>query len=63
VYGARDPFYAESTSRQLHRAFTEAGGKGEYFFVPTHTLKSGHELGSNPSLWERAVDEFLKSLQ
>ncbi|HEX2464725.1 MAG TPA: hypothetical protein VHR17_08865 [Thermoanaerobaculia bacterium] len=63
LYAARDPFYAESTTRRFYRAFTEAGGKGEYFFVPTHTLKSGHELGSNPSLWERAVDEFLKSLQ
>jgi pimeloyl-ACP methyl ester carboxylesterase len=63
LYAARDPFYAESTTRRFHRAFIEAGGKGEYFFVATHTLNSGHELGSNPSLWEGAVDEFLKSLQ
>jgi hypothetical protein len=26
-------------------------------------LKTGHEVGSNPSLWEGAVDELLKSLQ
>lgn len=62
VYAARDPFYAESASREFHRAFTAAGGKAEYFFVASHTLNNGHEVGSNPSLWESAVDGFLNGL-
>jgi len=62
IYAARDPFYAEATTRQFFRAYQEGGGRGEYVFVADHSLPNGHTVASSLPLWEAAVDGFLKKL-
>jgi len=62
IYADRDPFYNETTNRELFRAFKDAGGKGEYFFVRSHFLASGHDVAGDRALWESEVDGFLKRL-
>lgn len=62
IYAARDPFYSEATSREFFRAWRDAGGRGEYFFVAGHTLASGHMVASDIALWRKPADEFLKTI-
>jgi pimeloyl-ACP methyl ester carboxylesterase len=62
VYAARDPFYSEAVTRQLFDAFSEAGGKGRYYQVATHTLASGHAVATDASLWQDEANAFLASL-
>ena len=62
VYAARDTFYPDSTTRKFFRAYTEAGGKAEYFFVASHSLENGHLVATSLPLWEDAVDAFLGAL-
>ena len=62
IYAARDPFYNETTSRELFRAWREAGGKGDYIFVTEHSLAIGHMITSDVALWGHQVDEFLKTI-
>ncbi len=40
----------------------EAGGRGEYVIHREHALPNGHTVASNPLLWERQADSFLKSM-
>ena len=60
IYAARDPLYDEATTRELFRAYREAGGRGDYVFVRDHALPSGHNVASALPLWQSAVEEFLK---
>jgi pimeloyl-ACP methyl ester carboxylesterase len=62
IYGARDSFLTEATTRQFFQAFTDAGGKGEYIFISNHTLDNGHTIVRDLALWESAVDSYLKTL-
>ena len=62
VYAARDTFYPDSTTRKFFRAYTEAGGKAEYFFVASHSLENEHLVATSLPLWEDAVDAFLGAL-
>ena len=62
VYGARDPFYSEATTRRWFKAFVDSGGKGEYFFIKEHNLEHGHQVANSLALWEAAADRYLKSL-
>jgi dienelactone hydrolase len=62
VYAARDTFYPDSTTRKFFRAYTKAGGKAEYFYVPSHSLENGHLVATSLPLWEEAADTFLGSL-
>ena len=60
IYAARDPFYNEATTREFFRSWREAGGQAEYIYVSDHSLPSGHAVASDPTLWGRQVDDFLK---
>lgn len=62
IYAARDPLYDEHTTREFFRAYEEAGGRGQYVFVPDHTLPSGHLVAATLPLWETSVDQFLRAL-
>ncbi|MFL6229404.1 MAG: alpha/beta hydrolase family protein [Pyrinomonadaceae bacterium] len=63
IYAARDPYYAEATSRgEFFRTWREAGGQGEYFYVTEHSLPIGHDVATNAALWESTVDDFLKRI-
>ncbi len=62
IYAARDPFYNETAPRDFLKAWREAGGVAEYFFVTDHSLPSGHAVGTDSSLWASQIDEFLKRL-
>ena len=62
VYAARDTFYPDSTTRKFFRAYTEAGGKAEYFLVASHPLENGHLVATCLPLWEETVDAFLEKL-
>jgi dienelactone hydrolase len=61
-YAARDPFYKEGVPQELHRYWTDAGGKGDFVYISDHSLASGHMLASNAALWGKQVDGFLKTL-
>ena len=61
IYAARDPFYAEPLTRQLFGSFTGAGGQGQYFFIPEHTLQSGHVPPVD--LWKGEAERFLQQFQ
>jgi pimeloyl-ACP methyl ester carboxylesterase len=63
IYGSRDPFYSEATTRGMFDAFVQAGGKGRYLFISDHVLPTGHSVAQAPELWERAADEFLAALK
>lgn len=62
VYAARDPFYDETVTRQFFESFTAAGGKGDYFYVQSHTLPIGHSVATDSALWQQRVDVFLDGL-
>ena len=49
-------------TREFFRFWQEAGGRGEYIFVSEHQLPNGLTVASNPLLWERQADSFLKSM-
>jgi pimeloyl-ACP methyl ester carboxylesterase len=62
IYAARDPFYDSNITREFFRFWQEAGGKGEYVYIPEHSLANGHLVATEERLWQRQVDEFLKTL-
>ncbi len=64
IYAARDPFYedTEPITRRLFDSFVAAGGKGDYFFVASHTLPMGHLVATDAKLWDQRVDAFLEAL-
>lgn len=63
IYAARDPYYAEATSRgEFFRTWREAGGQGEYFYVTEHSLPIGHDVASDGGLWGPQVDDFMKRI-
>ena len=62
-YAARDPFYDAAAPRQLFDAFTRAGGQGEFVFIDTHTLPTGHAVASDARLWRSAVEAFLAGVE
>jgi pimeloyl-ACP methyl ester carboxylesterase len=62
IYAARDPFYSGGVTRQFFDAFTAAGGKGEYLFVESHTLPSGHAVATDATLWRPSAETFLAGL-
>jgi pimeloyl-ACP methyl ester carboxylesterase len=58
VYGARDPFYPDSITRQFFGAWKSGGGAGRYLFIADHPSASGHTPGLN--LWEADAVRFLE---
>jgi pimeloyl-ACP methyl ester carboxylesterase len=62
IYAARDALYGESVTRELFRAYQDAGGAGEYVFIRDHPLPNGHLIASNLPAWEAAVGAFLEKL-
>lgn len=63
VYGHRDPYYSEATTRAFFAAYQHAGGLGEYFFVSDPRLTNGHGVARNLALWEAKVDAYLASVR
>jgi dienelactone hydrolase len=58
LYGARDPFYPLSHSRENFAAFEAAGGKGAFHeYKPA--LLTGHQIGSDPTLWQADMEAYL----
>ena len=62
-YAARDPFYKEGVPQELHRYWLDAGGRGQFVFIDNHSLRSGHVIATEPTLWERQADALLKSIE
>lgn len=62
IYAVRDPFYDEGVPRQFFESFTAAGGKGDYLYIQSHTLPTGHSVATDLALWQQPVDEFLNGL-
>ena len=62
VYGSRDPFYSEATSRRWFKAYVDGGGKAEYLFITGHNLEHGHLVANNLALWEAAAERYLNKL-
>jgi hypothetical protein len=46
----------------LFRSWQDAGGQGEFVFINDHSLPSGHFVASDPALWGRQMDAFLKAV-
>lgn len=61
-YASRDPFYKDGMPKELHKYWTDAGGKGEFVFIDQHTLQSGHFVASNPTLWNKQVEALLNRI-
>jgi len=62
IYAARDPTYKSGVPQQLHSYWNAGGAKAEFIYVEDHALLSGHQVTTNPALWGKPVDEFLKTL-
>jgi pimeloyl-ACP methyl ester carboxylesterase len=62
IYAARDPFYGPVPTRAFFDAFISGGAKGNYVFVETHTLGSGHMVATDGSLWQQPADALLREL-
>jgi dienelactone hydrolase len=62
LYGDKDPFYSLSHSRMNFDAFTAAGGKGNFVTYPPPTGQNGHSIHAYPSVWQTAVDSYLKEV-
>lgn len=62
IYAARDSFYDPNVSREFFRAWQEGGGKGEFVYIAEHKLANGHLVATDEGLWQRQIDEFLKTL-
>lgn len=62
LYAARDPFYKDGVAAELHRYWTDAGGKGEFVYFNEHTLLTGHQVATNVALWGKPVDALLKTI-
>jgi len=60
VYADRDAFYPESLTRELFKAFEQAGGRGQYLQVRDHPLANGHVPPVD--LWQPQVEQFLQLL-
>ena len=58
-YASRDPFYKDGVAQELHKYWTDAGGKGEFIYISDHNLQSGHVVASNPTLWSKQVQALL----
>ena len=63
IYAARDSFYDPNIPREFFRFWEEAGGKGEFVYITQHSLANGHLVATDEGLWQRQVDEFLKTLE
>jgi pimeloyl-ACP methyl ester carboxylesterase len=61
-YAARDPFYKDGVAQELHKYWTDAGGKGEFFYIADHNLQSGHVVATNPTLWSKQVQALLSKI-
>ena len=55
-------FIAETVSRQFFKAFTNAGGRGDYVFINEHALPNGHTVATQLPLWGTRADQFLAEL-
>ena len=62
IYAARDPFYKDGVAKELHKYWTDAGGKGEFVYIDEHNLQNGHVVASNATLWSKQVQAFLSKL-
>jgi pimeloyl-ACP methyl ester carboxylesterase len=61
-YAARDPFYKDGVAQELHKYWTDAGGKGEFVYIADHNLQSGHVVATNPTLWSKQVQALLSKI-
>jgi dienelactone hydrolase len=62
IYAARDVFYSETVTRQFFKAFTNAGGRGDYVFINEHALPNGHTIATQLPLWSTRAEQFLAEL-
>lgn len=62
LYGDKDPFYSLRHSRVNFDAFIAAGGKGSFVTYPPPTGQNGHAIHAYPSVWQAAVDNYLKEV-
>ena len=61
-YASRDPFYKDGVAQELHKYWTDAGGKGEFIYINDHNLQSGHVIATNPTLWNKHVQALLSKI-
>jgi dienelactone hydrolase len=60
VYAENDHYFGPALARQLHAAFTAAGGKAEFVAAPSFGEDGHHMFGrSGSAIWTRYVDAFL----
>ena len=61
IYSSNDTYFGPELSKQMHEAFTVAGGKAEYHMLPPFGT-DGHFLIDSPDavpMWAPLVSEFL----
>jgi dienelactone hydrolase len=65
IYSSNDTYFGPELSRQMHEAFTAAGGKAEYHMLPPFG-GDGHFLIDSPDavpMWAPLVSQFLDKHQ
>jgi dienelactone hydrolase len=65
IYASNDSYFGPELSRQMHEAFTTAGGKAEYHMLPPFG-SDGHFLIDSPDavpMWAPLVSRFLDQHQ
>jgi dienelactone hydrolase len=62
IYADRDHAYPDSVTRRFFQAFRKGGGSGEYRFIASHGLESGHQVAEDTTLWAGTVNAFLNRL-
>lgn len=66
LYGKNDRYYSIQHSRENFDAFVAAGGKGNFiaYTVPSESYsKNGHSVLYHPSLWKKAITQFIENIK
>jgi pimeloyl-ACP methyl ester carboxylesterase len=63
VYVAGDAFYKEGVPQELHAAWREAGGRGEFVYVTDVPTVQPHQFVTDPRGWGERGQALLDSLK
>jgi dienelactone hydrolase len=61
IYAENDLAIPGPTARQMHAAYTKAGGKAELLMLPAYG-RNGHDIVGNPSLFLGPLMDFLHQI-
>ena len=63
LYGDGDPHYSLEHMREVHQAFTDAGGQASFCAFDMPGTTTGHGVMAMPSLWKPLLDAYMDELK